>query len=575
MARRKDTLRRLLKLLNKRRMPQTKIRAALKIDRKTEYRVIKEALQRRWIEKDSLEKYCLTLLGKANISTAADPTDSVSIEAQSQIIDILKLRPERPTARSIIEIENADKIKKLDSQTEAVKRFLTHDGLWLPENNTNLKASVAAVVDSVLDLKAKEMGLFSMLDEEYRKRFTPSNYHIFFPGYDAIKRYEDLAKTKFSILIEFDGSKWASKQDFEDLEKRIEKEREYLSEPIRLIDQRVGFNKAIYGLLSGGDLSTAKLQANHLFNTPEELKGYVINHLKLHQITNENRLNTIIEKAFDTDFFSIEERKLYYLKVSKDNELDFHNSLSLSSPTTHYLLRRNSRTEKDGQKICMVVNTRNIKPILSKELEQFEEAFINQLGRILEKFEAANLSDQLHASSENINKRYKPQLPAIKNSLVQLLYLFHEVLATYLFRSMIIWPTKIKDRNKLNKTYSMAFTKLANIRLLISQRLASFYGGVFNEVFEDYAMTGMYSSTASLLKHVDVFKLLGMEKDSEQLIDAFWDVHKECVQLAFPEAFIYGWDFDYDKDSWKKFLQLQMKYPDQTYANFVKNCSNE
>jgi hypothetical protein len=31
----------------------------------------------------------------------------------------------------------------------------------LSENNTNLKASIAAVVYSILDLKAKEMGLFS------------------------------------------------------------------------------------------------------------------------------------------------------------------------------------------------------------------------------------------------------------------------------------------------------------------------------------------------------------------------------------------------------------------------------
>jgi hypothetical protein len=574
MPRRKDALKRLLKLLNKRRMLVGEIRAALKIDRKTEYRVIKEALQRRWIEKDSLEKYYLTLLGKANISTAKDSTESISLEAQSQIIDILKLRPERPTAKCIIQIENADKIKELDSQTEAVKRFLTHDGLWLPENNTNLKSSIAAVVDSILDLRAKEMGLFSMLDEESRKRFTPFNYHIVFPGYDAIKRYEDLAKTKFSVLIEFDGSKWASKQDFEDLEKRIEKERDYLSEPIRLIDQRVGLNKAIYSLLSGGDLSTAKLQANHLFNTPEELNEYVINHLKVHQVTNENRLNSIIEKAFDTEFFSIEERKYYYLKVSKDNELDFHKSLSISSPTSQRLLQQDSRRDKNDQKFCMVVNTQNIKPILSKELEQFEKAFINQLARILEKFEAANLSDQLHTSSQNV-KRYTLQLPAIKNSLLELLYLFHEVVATYMFRSMVIWPTKIKDRNKLNKAYSMVFTKIANIRVLISQRLGSFYGGTFNKVFEDYTMTGMYSNTARLLRHVDVFKLLGMKKDSEQLIDAFWDIHKECIRLAFPEASIYGWDFDYNKDSWRIFLQLQMKYPDQTYANYVKNYSKE
>jgi hypothetical protein len=66
----------------------------------------------------------------------------------------LNLRPDRPTAKCTIEIKNAAKIKELDSQTVAKKRFLTKDELWLPDNNTNLKAAMAAVVDSILDLKA-------------------------------------------------------------------------------------------------------------------------------------------------------------------------------------------------------------------------------------------------------------------------------------------------------------------------------------------------------------------------------------------------------------------------------------
>lgn len=195
-------------------MSQGEISKSLKIGRVTEWRIIKEALDRRWVEKDSLEKYHLTLLGKINIGSAENPTDSSSLEVQSQIIDFLNLRPDRPTAKCTIEIENADEIKELDSRTDATKRFLTRDGLWLSDNNTNLKASMAAVVDSILDLKAKEMGLFSMLDEEFRiskSILTPFNRRNYFPGYDALKRYENLAKTKFRILIEFDGEKWVSK----------------------------------------------------------------------------------------------------------------------------------------------------------------------------------------------------------------------------------------------------------------------------------------------------------------------------------------------------------------------------
>src|SRR5215469_8733581 len=141
MAKKKEALNRMIELLDKKRMSLGQIRRTLKIGRSTEWRIINEAFDRRWIEKDSLGKYRLTRLGKINVDTAENPTDSSSLEAKSQIIDFLNLRAGRPTAKCTIEIENAYKIKQLDSQTEAQKRFLTHDGLWLSENNTNLKAS--------------------------------------------------------------------------------------------------------------------------------------------------------------------------------------------------------------------------------------------------------------------------------------------------------------------------------------------------------------------------------------------------------------------------------------------------
>src|SRR5215469_15875871 len=199
MAKRKDALNRMLDFLNKKSMSQGEIRKTLKIGRATEWRIIKEAFDRRWIEKDSLGKYHLTSMGKRNVGTAKNPVDSFRLKVQTQIIDFLNLRSDRPAAKCTIEIENADEIKELDSRTDATKRFLTKDGLWLPENNTNLKASLAAVVDSILDVEAKKMGLFSMLDEEFRiKKLTPTLFNMrnYFPGHDALKRYENLAKTK-------------------------------------------------------------------------------------------------------------------------------------------------------------------------------------------------------------------------------------------------------------------------------------------------------------------------------------------------------------------------------------------
>jgi hypothetical protein len=81
--------------------------------------------------------------------------------------------------------------------------------------------------------------------------------------------------------------------------------------------------------------------------------------------------------------------------------------------------------------------------------------------------------------------------------------------------------------------------------------------------FENHAMDRMYM-TRSLLKHKDIFENSNMEKESEELMHSIWNIHKECIQDAFPEPLIYGWEFDYKNDGWKRLIQLQMQHPEQT-----------
>jgi hypothetical protein len=94
------------------------------------------------------------------------------------------------------------------------------------------------------------------------------------------------------------------------------------------------------------------------------------------------------------------------------------------------------------------------------------------------------------------------------------------------------------------------------MRKLISQRLILFRGGTFDKMLENYDTGGIYR-TQSLLRHVEIFKKSKMEKETNELINNFWDIHKECNKQAFPEPLIYGWEFDYNKDTWNKFLELQ------------------
>jgi hypothetical protein len=561
MPKEKKALKRFIELLNRKAMSVSEICRTLKINRKTVYDIAKEASERHWIEKDFMGRYYLTLLGKSNIGIAEHPTDFSSLVVQSQIIDFLNLRSERPAAKCIIEVEDADEIKRLDSQTKAVKRFLTTDGLWLPENDTNLKASLALVVDSILDLRAKEMGLFSILHEEHRDRLTPFNIRSYFSGYDAIKRYEDLAKTRFRVLIEFNGEKWVSKQDFEDLERRIENSRDHFSKNIGLINERAAFNKGIYNLLSGGDLSVAKLRSNHLFNDREELREYLKDHFKINQITNKNQINMILKNGFDTGFFSIEKRTLYHFKVRKEKELQFLDSLPFLGTISG---GHRQQATISNQEIPRTITSDNIISTISTELRYFEKAFINTLAKIIKKFEEAYLYDSTHPTT--------PQLPVFENSLSELVLIFHEVISTYTYRGIILWPVQIRGKKILEKAHLIIFSNIATMRKLIWQRLSVFYGGTFDKMLENYNTAGIYR-TQSLLRHIEVFKNSNMENESKELIIAYWNIHKECSKQAFPEASIYGWKFDYDKDGWKKLLELQKMHPDQTYKKYIEDQS--
>ena len=48
-------------------------------------------------------------------------------------------------------------------------------------------------------------------------------------------------------------------------------------------------------------------------------------------------------------------------------------------------------------------------------------------------------------------------------------------------------------------------------------------------------------------------------------------IYEQCKQWAYPEPFIYKWNFDYSNDGWERSVELQMQYPNQTYDNYIDN----
>jgi hypothetical protein len=513
MARRKKSLEKLLRSLDKKPMAKGAIRSALKIDRKTEYRIINEGLTRRWIEKDPIGKYHLTLLGEVSVGSAECPLDSTSWEVPSQIIDIVHMRADRPVANCTIQIENAQKIKELDTQTTTSRRFLTTDGLGLPENNTHLKSSFAAIVDSILDLKAKDMGLFTILDQKLRDELTMFALDEQFPTYDYMKRYKQLATTNLKVLIEFKGREWVEKQNFEDLERSIEDRRKShreFSNKAHLKARDIQIRKAVSQLAGGSNLTKNTLQANRLFASRQELNTFILNVFKLvYQGEDEQK---IIKQAYKSGLFEVKKMPLIHLYVKKDRELQFYKSLSILG-TSHLKVDASMAAlkEKDGCESDAFENIDNIISTISKELRDFEKAFVVSLQKVIEQFLYKNRSSDPIPLYEKGKGHIKP--------FSELFHLFEQMVEICIRCCIILWPKKILDRDSLKKLYSVVFDKIFDIRMLVYQALGSFHGGDFNKTFDDITINNI-DPKEDILKHTVVLEQVGLKNERELLIQS-------------------------------------------------------
>ncbi|HET9807171.1 MAG TPA: hypothetical protein VFP49_09705 [Nitrososphaeraceae archaeon] len=332
MARQKKVIAKILKLLNQKPLKKGDIRNILKINRKTEYENLKLAMYKKWIEIDDLGFYHITTLGKRHAESLKIPIDSFDLEAYTQVLGFLPIHSEKPRVNCIIEIEKADKIKELDQATKAELRFLTNDGLWLPENDTNLKASIACVADSLLDNVAKNKGLFTILDEEFRKETTVFNFRDRQPGYDYRKRLRDLARTNFQILIEYNGEDWVKKHNFENMEKYLENSQQrynkYLNE-VSKWKKRQKINKAIQMIDQNNyKVHEYRLHNDGLFKTEEDAKSFISRYLKRFKYKSEKEIKQITEESFNSGFLKINKREFYCLELNKENRSKFYKSIS-------------------------------------------------------------------------------------------------------------------------------------------------------------------------------------------------------------------------------------------------------
>ena len=332
MAKRKEAIIKILKVLNQKPLQKGDIREKAKIKRRTEYHNLKLAMQKKWVELDDLGFYHITTLGKRHTESVNVPSESFNIEAYTQVLEFLPIHSEMPKVNCIIEIEKAKKIEEIDQATKAKLRFNTNDGLWLLENDTNLKASVACVADSLLDNVAKNEGLFTILDEEFRNETTIFNFRDRQPGYDYMKRLMDIARINFQITIVYNGEEWVKRQNFENMKKELENRQKRYDESLNdkakwRKSQKV--NKVIEMIRQTNyKAHEHRLQNDGLFKTEEDVKSFIYNNFKLFKYKNEKEIKQIIDESINSGLLKITKREFYCLELNKEKLSEFYTSIS-------------------------------------------------------------------------------------------------------------------------------------------------------------------------------------------------------------------------------------------------------
>lgn len=531
MSRVRIHITKILKLLDKEPMTRSEITKKLKINRKIVGDNLVWANRKNLIHSDGTGKYHLTPLGKSCAGSSETPPDSVSFEVASQIIDSLKIGEVSPKAKCTIQMKDAKKIKKLDNKTIYYERFITHDGLGLPENNTYLKQAIAEVVDVILDFRAEARGALTVLDQELRDKATVFNTDTYYPGFDNRKRYMDLAATDFAVLIEFKGKKWVESQNSTNLESSLENSLEANRESyeqslrkVRLVDRNIRISKAIYNIMGGSGrrtLTEKSLEANRLFYSRTALRDYIRNWFRVYQV-DQLHMEDVIQKALKSGYFKIEKKKFYHLKFNKAKKLQFFNSIPLNNhlwPSNTEDIQSQSKGQKSGAGNILGMSDEIISKI-SSELDLFEKAFFDLLTKLVKQFEEAKIYDKVVDTSQIRDGKQPFYLIAAENSLFQLLDIFRIVQNAYMKYFVKLSTNMTINEHIKSEVFLNVITKLADMRKAVYQALNSFHGGRFNLYFNGNVYHEMLRRSAR------VFNDAGIRAEADPLLQSLEQIHR-------------------------------------------------
>jgi hypothetical protein len=208
-------------------------------------------------------------------------------------------------------------------------------------------------------------------------------------------------------------------------------------------------------------------------------------------------------------------------------------------------------------------------PLVSvpNEIEQFKNAFFPFFNKIINRYENTLFIRALEDIQDQEGKRSTIHTPKLLSDerIAELntlrLSMFFRMIDSYLFRSILIWPKQIQDKETRRKLYENVFTKIADMLINITElheedpHSSYFSTRMSKSQLEDHIYERL-GGVNSLYRYHEIYKKVRMQKEVEAVIDSLWNIDKPIQKLIYQEPEIYNFNFDYGSDDWRKLLEL-------------------
>jgi hypothetical protein len=114
--------------------------------------------------------------------------------------------------------------------------------------------------------------------------------------------------------------------------------------------------------------------------------------------------------------------------------------------------------------------------------------------------------------------------------------LLHMIIDSYVIQSTLIWPRKIQDKQGLAKIYTIIFSKIASMQLLVSKSLLS----MDQNKYDDYMSNIVGLSTRNRLSHAEcmsaclkLYEGYEIKQQVESIFDSLWEINHDILDLVY------------------------------------------